>query len=67
LRRWLLFAVALALGAAGLFAIVEGRDRLRPADSVSPPLDDIDDASRRQLDRLLRDSEPAGRTPQASP
>jgi hypothetical protein len=65
-RRWLFFAVALAIGVAGLFAIIEGRGRLQPADSVSPPLDDIGDASRRQVDRVLRESDRSERAPEAN-
>lgn len=48
--RWLLVAVALAL-AAGAFLVVVQRE---PSPG-GPPLDDVDDASRERLERLLRE------------
>jgi hypothetical protein len=47
--RWLVLAAALALGAAALWFLV-----LREPATGGPPMDQIDDASQRQLEELLR-------------
>jgi hypothetical protein len=48
-KRWLLVLVGLAVGAAALYALV-------PEPGEDAPLDDIDAASRQQLERVLRES-----------
>jgi hypothetical protein len=48
-KRWLLAMVGLAVGAAALYALV-------PEPGEDAPLDDIDAASRQQLERVLRES-----------
>jgi hypothetical protein len=47
--RWLVVAAALALSAAALWFLV-----LREPSTGGPPMDHIDDASREQLEELLR-------------
>ena len=51
MRRWLLAAIGLALGIAALVALLRVE---------APPLDDIDAASRAELERLLRESSAEG-------
>jgi hypothetical protein len=49
LRRWLLIGLGLAMGLAALYAVATSR----------PPVgqhDEIDDASRQRLERVLRES-----------
>ncbi|MEE9609228.1 MAG: hypothetical protein V3U03_15920 [Myxococcota bacterium] len=50
MTRWLLVALGLGIAGAALYALVEGGRGPRP-------LDEIDDASRARLDRVLRDAE----------
>ena len=47
MNRWWLAAIGLAIGIAALFALLPRE---------SPPLDDIDPASRAALEKVLRDS-----------
>jgi hypothetical protein len=59
LGRWLLFVTALALAAAGGYALVGGGARTLPVASGPPPLDEIDPASRARLERVLREADRA--------
>jgi hypothetical protein len=55
-RRLLWIAFGLALAGAGLFALARSGAQ-RDASLDAPPLDEIDAASRRQLERALLDAE----------
>ena len=50
--RWLLASIGLLIGVAALYALL--------APESDAPLDDIDAASRAELERLLRDSAEGG-------
>jgi hypothetical protein len=52
LMRWIVVAAALAIAAAAVWFLF-----LRPPDVGGPPLDSIDDASRTQLEEILRKGE----------
>jgi hypothetical protein len=47
--RWIVVAAALAIAAAVVWQLL-----LRPPEMGGPPLDSIDDASRAQLEEILR-------------
>ncbi len=56
--RWLLLPLVLGIAALAVYVVVTlGPTRF--ATGGSPPLDDISDASRRQLERVIRDAEQA--------
>jgi hypothetical protein len=57
LGRWLLFVSALALAAAGGYALVGGGARPLPVASGPPPLDSIDAESRARLEQVLREAD----------
>lgn len=57
MSRWLLVLLGLAIAAAALYALVAGREL--PLSESAPPLDDIDEASRHELERVLRDADRA--------
>jgi hypothetical protein len=59
LRRWWLLCVGIAIAAVALAALLRGGPA-RPIAAGPPPLDHIDDASRAQLDRVLREADRAG-------
>lgn len=52
MKRWLVVAVALALAAGAFLVLVQ-----REPSAGGPPLDEIDDASRERLERLLREED----------
>jgi len=56
-RRLLWIALGLGLAVAGLFALARGGPGSRNGAADGPPLDEIDAASRRQLERALIEAE----------
>jgi hypothetical protein len=52
--RWIVVAAALAIAAVAVWFLF-----LRPPDVGGPPLDSIDDASRTQLEEILKKGEGA--------
>lgn len=57
MRRLLWIALGLGLAGAGLLALARGGPGGRSAGTDAPPLDEIDAASRRQLERALIEAE----------
>jgi hypothetical protein len=58
-KRWLVAILGLALAAGALVALVSGRGACGRAASrqQGPPHGEIDDASRAELERVLREAE----------
>jgi len=56
-RRLLWIALGLGLAGAGLLALARGGPAIRGGAGDAPPLDEIDAASRRQLERALIEAE----------
>jgi hypothetical protein len=54
-RRWLVLPLALGIGAAAFYVLATGGASDRRGDGR--PLDEIDEASRQSLDRVLREAE----------
>jgi hypothetical protein len=56
-RRWWLLPLGIAIAAVALLALLRGGPARLPVAIGPPPLDDIDDASRERLDRVLREAD----------
>ena len=52
MKSWLILLIGLAIAAGAAYVLLGGRGA-----PVAPPLDDIDEASRARLERVLRESE----------
>ena len=59
MKRWLVVLIVLVLAGAAFFAVATGRRTPVPAKPPGNPLPhaEIDDASRAQLERVIRESE----------
>ena len=59
MKRWLVALVGIALAAAAFLALASARRAARPEKPQANPLPhaEIDDASRAQLERVIRESE----------
>jgi hypothetical protein len=56
-KRWLVALLGIALAAAAFLAVATVRRPARLAPHAPPPRAEIDDASRAQLERVIRDAE----------
>jgi hypothetical protein len=53
LKRWLVLTLGLAVAATALYVLAGGGS----GGGTAPPLDEIDEASKQRLDRVLREEE----------
>jgi hypothetical protein len=56
-RQWWLLPLGLGIVAAALFALLSGGPSQLPVASGPPPLDDHDERSRQELERVLREAD----------
>jgi len=56
-KRWLVALLGIALAIAAFLAVATGRRPVRTAPQAPLPRAEIDDASRAQLERVIRDAE----------